>query len=100
MKERKGLLTVKKDTVEQVRPTDLQMEIVATLKELCDAYEQVYGESAIADHTSIQHDLKKRISAVAKDRDLSESEVVKSLLENGLDRLEKQNDKSEDIFDI
>jgi predicted transcriptional regulator len=98
---RKGLLTVKKNTVEQVRPSDLQIEIVAALKDLCDAYEQVYGESTTADHMTLQYGLQKRISEVAKSNNLSENEVVKTLIERGLDRLEKQNEKDgEDDFGL
>jgi predicted DNA-binding protein len=69
---------------------DITREVVTALEELCEMYEAVGQDFEAQKSEGLPEELKKRLAAAAKKQGVKKEALAKTLLEKGLNELEKK----------
>jgi hypothetical protein len=80
------------------RSQEIRKEIMSVFKDMISLYEQQYKKNVAP--IGIYSVLKEKILETAKQHDLPASELVETLLQEGLERFEKEAAEEEDELDI
>jgi predicted DNA-binding protein len=91
---------------EEVPERDLARDVITGLEQICEMYEAVCQDLEASKAEGLPDELKKRLASVAKKRGTTKEALAKTLLEKGLDELERKKllsdgeENEEDALDI
>ncbi len=90
MPSRKNVPAMEQEVDEDAPERDITREVVTALEELCEMYEGVCQDLEAQKTEGLPEELKRRLAAAAKKRGMKKAALAKTLLEKGLNELERK----------
>jgi hypothetical protein len=85
---------------ENVEERDLARDVITGLEEICEMYEAVCQDLEASRSEGLPEELKKRLAATAKKQGTTKEALAETILEKGLNEIEKTENKDDDTLDI